>query len=349
MTFSAPPEPPTAPPPLRRPRRRRRGWPIPVVLSVLGTAAATAVPLATWTPADTQYVHDAYVAWAEPVSDRVAQIAAATGMSVAGELIYRASRPAVEDKDDFNEHCTLEGGAVLGCYAAGTIYVYDVTDDRLAGTVEVTAAHEMLHAAYERLGDAERDEVDALVAAFVATIADDDPVHADLSLYAPEQLADEWHSRVGTEYAELPDDLERHYARWFDDRSKVVALNEQANAAFRELQGQIDALVAEVDALGPAIDARMAAYEAAVAQFNADVDSFNARAASGAFSSQAQFDRERAALVARGEALDAEVAALNEQVAYYNGLVEQLAALDTDYAELYSALDPTADPDAVSP
>jgi hypothetical protein len=358
MGFSAPPGlPPSASLPLpsaeeqptMRPRRRRRAWPVLVGLSALATGIAVAIPLATWTPADTQYVHDAYVAWSEPVSEDVAAIAAATGMSAEGELVYRASRPAVEDQDEFTQHCALEGGAVLGCYAAGTIYVYDVTDERLAGTVEVTAAHEMLHAAYERLPAAERDDVDALVADYVATIAADDPIYQDLALYAPEQLADEWHSRLGTEFAELPEPLERHYARWFDDRGKVLALHEQANAAFRALQEQIDALVAEVDALGPAIDARIAAYEAASAQYAADVESFNARAENGSFTSQEQFDRERANLVARGDSLDAEVAAINEQVARYNDLIAQLTALDADYAELYSALDPTADPETVSP
>lgn len=321
----------------------------PIVLSVLATGAAVAVPIATWTPADTQYVHDTYVAWSEPVSDRVAEIAQATGMTREGELVYRASRPAVEDQDVFTEHCSLEGGAVLGCYAAGTIYVYDVTDERLAGTVEVTAAHEMLHAAYERLSDAERDDVDALVADYIAGIPEDDPIYQDLALYAPGQLADEWHSRLGTEFADLPEALERHYARWFDDRSKVLELHVQANAAFQAIQEQIDALVAEVDALGPALDARIAAYDSASAQYGADVSSFNTRAENGSFSSQEQFDRERAVLVARGQQLDAEVAAINEQVAYYNGLIEQLTALDADYAELYSALDPTADPESVSP
>ncbi len=355
MGFSVPPGAPSASEPLAsseapvRPRRRRRAWPVLVGLSTLATGVAVAVPIASWTAADTQYVHDAYVAWSEPVSDRVAAIAQATGMSAAGELVYRASRPAVEDREVFTEHCALEGGAVLGCYAAGTIYVYDVTDARLAGTVEVTAAHEMLHAAYERLSDAEREEADALVAGYVADIPADDPVHQDLALYAPEQLADEWHSRLGTEFADLPEALERHYARWFDDRGKVLALHAEANAAFRALQEQIDALVAEVDALGPAVDERIAAYESAAAQYGADVASFNARAADGSFTSQEQFDRERAGLVARGERLDAEVAAINEQVARYNDLVAQLTALDADYAELYSALDPTSDPETVSP
>lgn len=360
MGFSVPPEEPSAPQPpaspisapakpLERPRRSRRpAWPALVALSALGTAAAVTVTIATWTPADTQYVHDTYVAWSEPVSAEVAAIAKATGMSAEGELVYRASRPAVEDTDVFSDHCALEGGAVLGCYAAGAIYVYDVTDERLAGTVEVTAAHEMLHAVYERLSDAERDEVDAGVADYVAGIPDDDPVHQTLALYAPEQLADEWHSRLGTEFADLPSTLEQHYARWFDDRAKVVELNVRANATFRELQDRIDALVSEVDALGVAIDARAAAYDSSVAVFNADVDSFNARADSGDFSSQEQFDRERGALVARGDALDTEVAAINEQVARYNALVEQLTSLDADYAELYSALDPTDDPVTIS-
>jgi hypothetical protein len=326
-----------------------RLWPIPVAVSAVASAALTAALVLTWTPADTQLVHDATVAWSDPLSDDLAAIARATGMSAEGELIYRASRPAVEDDDAFNEHCSLEGGAVLGCYAAGTIYVYAVTDSRLAGTVEVTAAHEMLHAAYERLSPEEREAVDALVAARVAEIPADDPVHEDLSLYRPEQLADEWHSRVGTEYADLAPELEAHYGRYFDDRALVVELNESATALFRELQERIDALVAEIDVLGPALDTRIAAYEAAVAAFNAEVESFNARAANGSFTSQAQFDRERAALVARSQALDAEFAALDAEIARHNALVAELTALDADFAELYSALDSTDDTTDVSP
>ena len=328
---------------------RLRAWPFLVAASAIATIVGGASVVSSWSLADTQYAHDAYVAWDQPVSDRVAAIARSTGMSLEGELIYRASTPAVEDDDAFNQHCSLEGGAVLGCYAAGVIYVYDVTDERLAGTVEVTAAHEMLHAAYERLPAAERTRVDDLVAAFVATIPAEEEVFQDLALYPDEQLADEWHSRLGTEFADLGPELEAHYARYFDDRTKVVELNVQANALFRELQGQIDALVAEIDALDPVLDARIAAYESALAAYNADVASFNARADSGAFATQEQFDRERNALVARGDALDAEYAAIDAQIAYFNGLVAQLTALDADYADLYSALDSTDDGAPVAP
>jgi hypothetical protein len=315
----------------------------------VAVGATVGILAATWTPTSTQYFHDAYVAWNEPIPDHVVAIAQATGMSAEGELVYRASRPAVEGDDDFNAHCAIEGGAVLGCYDRGLIYVYDVTDERLAGTVEVTAAHEMLHAAYERLPGEERERVDALVADAVAQLADDDPVFEDLALYAESQLPDEWHSRLGTEFADLSVELEAHYAVYFDDRAKVLELNVQANAAFRELQARIDALVTEIDALDPVLDVRIAAYESALADFNADVDSFNARADSGAFTSQEQFDRERAVLVARGDALDAEYAEIDEQIVYFNGLVAELTALDADYADLYSALDSSDDTEAVSP
>ena len=35
-------------------------------------------------------------------------------------------------------------------------YIYNVNDERLNGLKEVTAAHEMLHAAYERLPESDK-------------------------------------------------------------------------------------------------------------------------------------------------------------------------------------------------
>lgn len=328
---------------------RIRAWPFLLGAMAVAVMATVGLLASSWSLPRIQYFHDAYVAWSEPVSDEVAAIAEATGMSTEGELIYRASTPAIEADAAFNQHCAIEGGAVLGCYYEGNLYVYAVTDSRLAGTVEVTAAHEMLHAAYERLGAEERTRIDAMVREAIAAIPPDHRVYADLALYPEAQLADEWHSRLGTEFAELPAELEEHYAVYFDDRAKVLELSVQANARFTELQQQIDALVAEIDALGPVLDARIAAYETAVDAFNADVDAFNARADSGAFTSQAQFDSERDALVARGEALDAEYAALDAEITRYNGLVAELTALDADYADLYSALDSSDDQETVAP
>lgn len=330
-------------------RRRIRVWPFLVTGMAVAVISTVALLASTWTLPRIQNFHDAYVAWSEPIPDSVAAIAAAAGMSEEGELIYRASTPVIEQGDDFNQHCSIEGGAVLGCYDNGKVYVYAVTDERLSGTVEVTAAHEMLHAAYERLSPDERERADALVTEAIATVPADHRIYDDLALYPDEQLADEWYARLATEFADLPTALEEHYARYFDDRAKVVELHVQANALFEELLAQIEALVTEIDALAPILDARIAAYEAAIADYNADVDSFNVRADSGAFDSQEQFNRERSALIARGNALDAESAALDAEILRYNGLVDQLTALDADYADLYSALDSNDGTDSVNP
>jgi cell division protein FtsB len=330
-------------------RRRIRLW----VVLFAGTAVAVIATLAlfasSWTLPRIQHFHDAYVAWSEPIPDEVAAIAEATGMSEEGELVYRASTPAIEDDDEFNEHCAIEGGAVLGCYYAGNVYVYAVTDERLEGTVEVTAAHEMLHAAYERLSPSERNRIDELVDDAIAEIPDDDPVFEDLKLYSAAQQDDEWHSRIGTEFADLDPELEAHFARYFDDRAKVVALNVKATALFDQLRAEIEALVAEIDALDPVLEARIAKYEKAIDNFNADVDSFNTRAQNGSFTSQQQFDQERSVLVARGDALDKRGDAIDAEIKRYNALVEELTALDADYADLYSALDSNDGTDNVSP
>ena len=50
-----------------------------------------------------------------------------------GEFLFRASRPELLGRDEFNSHC-VEGEsetAVLGCYTKDTVYVYDITDKEL--------------------------------------------------------------------------------------------------------------------------------------------------------------------------------------------------------------------------
>jgi len=236
---------------------------------------------------------------------------------------------------------------VLGCYDGERIYVYRVTDERLAGTNEVTAAHEMLHAAYSRLSSSDRVALDVLIKDFVATLPADDPTVELVDGYPPEQRRDEWHSRLGTEYAALTPELEEHYAQYFDDRSAVVALNEESTHRLRELEDRISGLVARIDELGARIDDESSDYDRRLDGLNADIDDFNRRADSGWFTSQAQFDAERARLVARSDALEEDRKALNDDVEEYNALVAQLEELDADYSDLYSSLDSTAPPEGI--
>ncbi|MBX3194441.1 MAG: hypothetical protein R2717_03010 [Schumannella sp.] len=334
---------PTPLPPVR-PRR----WPLALgIVSALMIVAVLLV-LSPWDRARGQWLQDQWTVLTQPSPEEIQAIADATGMSDEGRLIFLASTPEIEDADAFNDDCAVESQGTLGCFDGTDIYIFKVTDPRLQGTIEVTGAHEMLHAAYQRLSREERAEIDALVQQAVAAIPEDDPVFSDMSLYPKSQWPDEWHSRLGTEFADLPPALEEHYARYFDDRSLVLALDEQSTALLDELEAQLDELSARIDELDAEITRRQEAYDTALAAYESDVDSFNARADAGDFDSQAQFDRERAALVKRQKALEAERVAVNDLVDEYNELLDRLSAVDADYAELYESLDSTA-PSAGSP
>ena len=330
---------PTPQPPVR-PRR----WPL--VLGIVSTLmiAGVVLVLSPWDPYRGIWIQDQLTVLTNPSSDDIQAIADATGMSDEGRLIFLASTPEVEDADTFNDDCAVESEGTLGCFDGRDIYIYAVTDPRLQGTIEVTAAHEMLHAAYRRLTPEDREKVDALVAQAVEALPADDPVFLDMAGYPKDQWPDEWHSRLGSEFGDLAPALEAHYARYFDDRSKVLDLAEKSTALLRELEAQLKDLKAKVDALSADIDTRTKAYDTALAAYTSDVSAFNEKADSGGFTSQDQFDRERAALVQRQQQLDADRKALNAKVDEYNGLVDQLTALDADYADLYHSLDSTAPP-----
>jgi prefoldin subunit 5 len=318
------------------------------VLGILAGVLTVAVVLvlAPWDPYRAQWFQDEYLVLTHPSSDDIVAIATATGMSDDGQLIFLASTPEVEDADAFNADCSVESEGTLGCFDGTDIYIFAVTDPRLQGTVEVTGAHEMLHAAYQRLTADDRRAVDALVEQAVAALPKNDPVFEAMNLYPKSQWPDEWHSRLGTEFADLPAALEAHYDRYFDDRARVLDLEQKSTALLDQLQAQIDDLAAQVDALDADVTKKSKAYDKALKAYNADVAAFNDRADSGGFTSQAEFDAARAALVARGDALEKKRKALNSQIEKYNKLVDQLTSLDADYADLYHSLDSTGAPDS---
>lgn len=324
-----------------------RRWPLVLgIVSVLMIVAVILV-LSPWDRSRAQWLSDQFTVLTQPSPASITAIADATGMSDEGRLIFLASTPEVEKAEKFNSDCAVESQGTLGCFDGHDIYIFKVTDPRLQGTIEVTAAHEMLHAAYQRLSLDEQKKVDAMVAEAVAKLPPDDPVFTDMASYPKDQWPDEWHSRLGSEFGDLPPALEKYYARYFDDRGKVLALAKTSTALLRQLQEQLSSLQAKADSLSDQIDDRTATYDAALASYTADVDAFNEKADSGGFDSQAQFDAARAALVARQKALEKEQSALNDLVAQYNGIVAKLTALDADYADLYHSLDSTSGPTGV--
>ena len=169
-------------------------------------------------------------------------------MNSSSRRLFYVYHPELDDREAFRSHCGHEQTIVLGCFVEPEgIYIYDVTDQRLAGIEEVTAAHEMLHAAYSRLSTKERQRIDKLTASTFAALTDE-RIKQTIENYRsrdPGVVPNELHSILGTGVSELPKELETYYKRYFTDRSAVVTLSRTYEANFTDRQKQVEAYDAQ--------------------------------------------------------------------------------------------------------
>ena len=117
-----------------------------------------------------------------------------------------------------------------------TIALFDVTDPRLDGIEEVVASHEMLHAAWDRMSQGEKDRLTPLLDAAYAEQANNKDLVERMAFYArtePGEETNELHSILGTEVAHLSPALEKYYSQYFSNRQALVALHVKSNAVLR--------------------------------------------------------------------------------------------------------------------
>lgn len=237
----------------------------------------------------------------------IAALANNTTMNDLGRHIYYVQHPEVDAKLAFNSHCRSdEQTIVLGCYIqAQGIYTLKVDDTRLAGVEEVTAAHELLHAAYDRLSSGERQQIDAEITAVYARVTNE-RIRTTIDAYrkAGADVANELHSILGTEVASLSPTLETHYKKYFTDRQKVVRYSEQYESAFNERKAKVDAYTQTLTSLKKQIEAQEADLVASGKQID---------------DSRAVMDKQLADH--QIDAFNSSVPGFNKQVNAYNGLV----------------------------
>ena len=187
-------------------------------------------------------------------------------MTPEGREVFFSSSPKLRARAGFTLVCPAkEKKQILGCYVGGKIYILRVDRPELLGVMEVTAAHEMLHAAYDRLSNGERRRIDALTTSFYA--ASQDPELKEIVERYPESdRINELHSFLGTQVADLTAELERHYRQYFTDRSRVVTAHAQSDAVFDKIEARHGQLLAEITALAAEIDRLVPQQEAAVAE-----------------------------------------------------------------------------------
>lgn len=340
-------------PPLSRSRAHRFGRATLVGCAAVAIAAQLVVLGAVgWAAANPRTVIDHWTVARFTPSGEVQSLADRAGMSEQGRFVFYASRPAVRDDRDFADSCTNDepGIGVLGCFTRpeGRIYLFPIASPELEGLQAVVAAHEMLHAVWDRMADDERSAlVEPLEEAFAALGPDHELVER-IALYEdsdPQSRIPELYAILGSEVPTLPAVLEAHYAGWFSDRDAVTTLYASATSVFRELDARLASLQDEIAALGARIEAERAAFAASSEQLAADIDDFNTRADTpGAFDTIDAFDEERAEILARQAALEEARTALNAAIDDYNALLVELEDLNGEAAALNRAINVVPEP-----
>lgn len=296
-----------------------------------------------------QYVIDQLAVWQYKPSTEMASFADRSGMNDTGKFYFYASQPSLQDATVFNEKCgsTERTTAILGCYSGQYIYIYNVTDTKLDGIRETTATHEMLHAAYIRLSDTDKQKVDALVEVEYAKLKDDKMFAERMAFYAriePGERDNELHSLIATEVADISPELEAHYKQYFVDRSKVVKLYAKYASVFTTLQTEAGKLSAQLTKLADKIEAATSSYNTDTAKFNSDVATFKRDVESGKFKTQPELDASRSALLARTDDLDARRKAINNDADTYNSLRAQLQKVASQSEALNRSIDSSLSP-----
>lgn len=317
--------------------------------STLGIVVLLVSVLVTgWLLINRQYVLDQLTVWQYRPSSEVQAIASKAQMNDQGQFYFYASQPEVDEASVFNKQCKKqeEHSAILGCYSNRRIYIYNVPNAQLDGIKEVTAAHEMLHAAWDRLSDSKKQRLNELLTAAYNRGASD-KLEERMDYYArtqPGERTNELHSIIGTEFTDLDDELEAYYAQYFTDRKQVVALHQRYEALFTQLDQKSTSLTAELDSLTTDIERESERYNTAVNQLNNDIQDFNTRAQSNSFASEQVFNERRAELVSRSSALDAQRSAINTKIARYEALRAELEAVNGQSQTLNRSLDSTLAP-----
>lgn len=304
--------------------------------------------VACWIIFSRQFIIDQFNVWQYKPSSDIAAIAQSSTMTDSGRFYFYASDPAIETATDFNANCQrLEPqNAILGCYSNMKIYVYNVDNSQLDGIEEVTAAHETLHAIWDRMSDSERQSIGELLDKEYSKI-NDQSLGDRMNYYGrnePGERLNELHSILGTEYANLDSELEAHYNKYFSNRSKLVAYHTNYQTVFNNLKVQSEALLKVVQSMKADLDARTAKYNSDAASLQSDYDSFSARSDEVDLTSSSEVDQynaELADLRVRANQLEKERNTIISLQTEYNSKVTEYNKLVVASNNLIKSVDST--------
>jgi hypothetical protein len=235
----------------------------------------------------------------QPPSE-VARLATATTMTDTARRLFYVNKPTIESQKLSLKLCkSTEHTIVLGCYVPRKgIFLQAVTEPRLQGVMEVTAAHEMLHVVYQRMTLLEQNQINKQLQAVLVKV--ENPRILKLVQTYREQdtrsVDNELHSILGTEVRNLGSELEEHYRQYFTDRSAIVALSERYEGVFIALRNKaknlneqlgmrksaLEQLVLQVKQEAQGVDAERSSLQSSISSspqsdYNFRVSNFNDR------------------------------------------------------------------------
>lgn len=325
------------------------------IIAVAGLALGAQAALVSgigWAQENHQRITDRTTAWQFEPDAAMTDIVDRAGLSAAGQLYLFASLPEVVPPFEFDRFCFRPepGIGVLGCYRVQEkrIYLYDVTDARLAPIVPVVTAHEMLHAVWFRMDQNTRDNLAVWLEADFAKLPDDHRLRERIEQYEandPNSRIPELYAILGTEIAPLSRELEDHYSTYFDRRTNVVDLANEIYRLFDTLSLELENLVDELEERSAIIDQRREAYEDASTTFQEDLAVYNDRVqrynAGENVPGAANFPAQRESLISRQESLRAERATIQALIDAYNALYDELLVLNAELTELNEGINIT--------
>jgi hypothetical protein len=258
----------------------------------------------------------------------VAALARQANMSEDGRRAFYLTTPKIEAKKVGLKLCdkhSTEKTVILGCYVSSKgIFIQKVTDKRLSGTMQVTAAHEMLHAVYHNhMSEGERNEINAELALVFENL-NNPRLKKLIQIYQdrdPRQVSSELHSFLGTEVSNLSPKLEQHYARYFVDRATVVAMAQKNEQTFAQIVNKAELINQQLKNMKGDLDRR----EQNVKEQGLNIEQ-----------QRRQLER-----IGNPEEYNNRLVGFNQQVNNYNGQIQVLKRQITNYNRLvnsYNAL-----------
>ena len=293
-----------------------------------------------------QRIIDQVVFWQYKPSSDISSLTNRLSLTELGTFSFYSSQPELQSASDFNQSCSrIENTvSILGCYSQSKIYIYNILDEKLNGIREVTAAHEMLHAVYQRLSDGEKNEIGSLLENEYVKLQKDEAFVDLIEFYEktePGERQNELFSVIGTTVANIDEKLESYYKKYFVDRQQIVSYNNKYNKVFKDLSDRAAVLAAQIKAYNDSMPGIMSKYNSDVKVLNKDIENFNERASSGYFKTWSQFYAEKSTIEQRVSVITQTRTTINSDIEKYNSALTEYNSIAVESQKLYSSIDST--------